>query len=125
MVINEQMDKESSGLLSYWAQGIVYCYDKLSDNQFRSMLPGFDIEKKIEVAIEEHNLKQYQFYQGFWWGWHMLFDAWQFHHGYKVLDVKLKTLERALLIYQYSKKENLIYKDLKGYWKEFGVMCHE
>lgn len=54
-----------------------------------------------------------------------MFDSWQYHRGLYSLDVKLKALERALEIYQYSNKEMLIYKDLNNYWKKFGVMYHE
>lgn len=119
------MEKELTGMLPYWAQGIVYCYDKMTDKHLKSMIPGLDIEKKIEKTINDHDLKQYEFYQGVYWGWHVVFDSWQYHRGLYALDVKLKALERALEIYQYSNKEMLIYKDLNNYWKKFGVMYHE
>lgn len=125
MIIDEKMEKELIGMLPYWAQGIVYCYDKMTDKQLKSMIPGLDIEKKIEKTINDHDLKQYEFYQGVYWAWHVVFDSWQYHRGLYSLDVKLKALERALEIYQYSNKEMLIYKDINNYWKKFGVMYHE
>ena len=53
MIIDEKMEKELTGMLPYWAQGIVYCYDKMTDKQLKSMIPGLDIEKKIEKTINE------------------------------------------------------------------------
>lgn len=121
MIRDKEMDEISWRYCSYWAQGIIWAFDNLTDNQFKSIVPSLDINKKAEKYIHEQNVKKYKFIDGVDWAWHIMFETYCMRSGYKAQEIKAALINRALNIYKFSDSKELIYKDPHNYYKLFGT----
>lgn len=118
---SEEMDDLSYGKRDIYSQGVIWAFDHLSKEQLQSIIPSYDLNKKIEDAIKNKNVKKYCFYQGAIYYWKAMYDSFTWGFGYKINEIQKAILKRALGSYKYANPDNLIYYDKNFYSAYFGI----
>lgn len=118
---DEKMDELSFGHRDIYSQGVIWAFDNLSKEQLESVIPQYDLNKKIERAIASKDVKKYCFYQGAIYYWKTMHDSLTYGFGYKINEIQKAILNRALLSYKYADPAGLIYYDKNFYSAYYGL----